>query len=179
MLPAWGPGLFSRKISGYERRWQLEDKGFTKEGFFEIFRTRFSLDHEPGLLLELATGDGLVGSLGQWMEKGKCGWKVEAWEHRSSVARQFRRNRPHTLFREGRITDWEGGPKQQPDAITLRGVREAAGVCRAIRKKLIQPWWLGVWNPGRRPVWYRRLRREGYRLELAWQNVEFYLRSPP
>jgi hypothetical protein len=174
-LPSVKRTTFRKKISGFERRWDLEESGFTKEGFFKILRDRFGLVRTPGLLLELAVGDGLVGSLGLWGENLKAGWKVAAWEHRPQVLRRLRKNRPTTEIHEGRLTSWEGDAKRSGvAAVTTRGVREAAGVCRAIRKRTIRPRWLGIWNPSRRPVWYQRLRPENYRLELVWQNIEFY-----
>jgi hypothetical protein len=174
-LPGWGSPLFEKKRTGFERRWNLEETGFTKEGFFPVFCDRFGLPKAPGLLLELAVGDGLVGSLGLWVEQLKAGWKVAAWEHRSQALRRLRKNRTTTEIHEGRLTSWEGDAKRSGvAAVTTRGVREAAGVCRAIRKRTIRPRWLGIWNPRRRPVWYQRLRRENYRLELVWQNIEFY-----
>ena len=173
LLPA---GCFRKKIAGFERRWNLEEKGFTKEGFFRIFGERFHVARAPGLLLELAVGDGLVGSLGLWLEKDPRGWKVSAWEHRPQVLGQLRRNRPATEIHEGRLTCWEESDEwADVAAITTRGAREAAGVCRAIHQGTIRPQWLGIWNPSRRPVWYQRLRRENYRLELVWQHMEFYV----
>ena len=124
-------------------------------------------------------GDGLVGSFGLWMGTGASGWKVMAWEHRPYVFDQLRKNRPNTKIHKGRLTNWAGNfSKISPTAITVRGVREASGVCRGIRNQLIRPDWLGIWNPSRRPVWCRRLSKAGYQLELVWQNMEFYrLRS--
>lgn len=177
LLPA---GCFQKKIAGFERRWDLETTGFTKEGFFKIFRKQFRLDQKAGCLFELAVGDGRVGSLGQWLETETPAWKVRAWEHREGMCRQFRHHRPKTEIHPRRIANWgREGRGMAPDAITTRGLREASGVCRAIRSGIIRPGWLGIWNPRRHSVWYRRLKREGYRLELAWQNIEFYrLRRP-
>jgi hypothetical protein len=175
ILPPFRAGFFRKKLGGFERRWNLEKMGFTKEGFFQVFCDRFELPKAPGLLLELAGGDGLVGSLGLWMEIGACGWKTEVWEHRPYVYEQLRKNRPNTEVHKGRLTDWMGDfSGNTPTAITTRGAREASGVCRGIRNKLIRPDWLGIWNPSRRPVWFRRLNKQGYRLELVWQNIEFY-----
>jgi hypothetical protein len=153
----------------------MESEGFTKEGFFEIFHGHFALTHNRGQLVELVAGDGLVGSLGLWMGTGSCGWKVTAWEHRTHVFDQLQKNRPDTEIHKGRLTDWAGNfLKISPSAITVRGAREASGVCRGIRNQLIRPDWLGIWNPSRRPVWCRRLSKAGYQLELVWQNMEFY-----
>lgn len=170
----WG---FRKKLSGFERRWNLEVRGFTKEGFFRVFCDRLGVGQAPGQLVELVAGDGLVGSLGLWLEMEKLGWGVVAWEHRPQVLRRLRKNRPGTEIVEGRLTCWEVGERRpEISAVTTRGAREAAGLCRAIHRGIIQPRWLGIWNPTRRPVWYQRLHREGYRLELVWQNLEFYRR---
>lgn len=179
-LPVRGRSFFLKKLSGFERRWELETQGFTKTDLFSFLRKEFGLDRKRGLLVELAAGDGLAGSLGLWLETGTVGWQVAAWEHRERVHRQFRQNRPNTPVLLGRLTNWtKEFPGSSPNAVTTRGAREASGVCRAIREKIIRPEWLGIWNPQRRPVWYRRLRREGYRMELVWQNIEFYRRRSP
>ena len=166
---------FEKKRAGFERRWNLEETGFTKEGFFRILCNHFGLSGAPGRLCELVAGDGLVGSLGLWLEKDICGWKVSAWEHRPEVLKQLRKNRPATEIHEGRLVYGDLlAVSSGVMAITTRGAREAAVACRAIREGIIRPHWLGIWNPSRRTVWYRRLRRERYRLELVWQNMEFY-----
>lgn len=177
--PAWR-GLFRKKLSGFERRWDLEVQGFTKEAFFRVFRERFGLARETGFLVETAAGDGRVGSLGLWLEKSDCGWKVQAWEHRPEVLKQLRQNRPATEVREGRLTRWAiQAPEMVPMAITTRGSREASGLCRAIRQNQIRPRWLGVWNPTQKPVWFQRLRRCRYHLEVVYQRMEFYRLTGP
>lgn len=171
--PAIGTA-FRKKLAGYERGFDLESSGFTKEGFFHIFQRQILVGSFPGRFVELAAGDGWVGSLGAWLE-GLEGWTVEAWEHRSVPRDTFRQHRPRTELHSGRLTDWSPHePVTKPLGITTRGVREAAGVCRAIRRGLIRPRFVGIWNPSRRPVWYRRLDLEGYRLGLVWHNMEFY-----
>ena len=175
-FPAFAGWAFRKKLAGFERRWNLETAGFTKEGFFGVLQERFSLHRNPGLLMELAVGDGLVGSLGLWLESSKSGWKVKAWEDHPEVLKKLRKNRPATEIHAGRLPSWQGDATEaEVTAVTTRGVREASWVCRAIREGRMRPAWLGIWNPRRHPVWYRRLLREGYRLELVWQNVEFYV----
>lgn len=170
VLPAW----HLKRKAGFERRWGLETAGFTKEDFFRILQENLLDGIRPGLWVELQVGDGLVGSLGVWLEQAE-GWKVEAWEHREWPARSFRKNRPSTHFHQERLTSWKlPGAPQSPVGVTTRGVRESAGLCRAIRESLIRPVVLGIWNPTRRSLWERRLRREGFRLELVWQNLEIY-----
>lgn len=172
--PIWGPAAHRKRVTGYERRWGLETEGFTKEGFWQVFQHRLLPEVPSGLWMELQAGNGLVGSLGLWLE-GQEGWRVEAWEHRFGPASVFQKNRPSSLFHAGRLTAWTPSlAAKDPAGISTRGVREAAGVCRAIRKKMIHPVLIGLWNPSRRGIWERRLHPLGYRLELVWHNLEFY-----
>jgi hypothetical protein len=180
LIPAGNRRIFIKKLTGFERRWKMESVGFTKEGFFGILHEKLGLTRRKGQLVELGAGDGLVGSLGFWLETRVKGWKVMAWEHRPHVFEHLRQNRPDTEIHKGRLVDWMGNfHGNPPTAITTRGAREASGVCRAIRKKLIRPDWLGIWNPSRRPVWFRRLNKQRYRMELVWHNMEFYRRRQP
>jgi hypothetical protein len=168
-------GFFQKKLAGYERRWDVEARAFAKEDFFRILCDRFGLCQKNGFLVEMVAGDGWVGSMGSWLEKPDGGWKIQAWEHRPEVLRQLRKNRPATEVREGRLTQWPTQARGEvPTAITTRGSREASGVCRAIRQNRIRPRWVGIWNPTGKPVWFQRLRRCGYRLEVVYQRMEFY-----
>lgn len=173
-FPAVSRGWYRKKLAGYERRWGLEDQGFTKEGFLRIFTRRVLPHCRPGVFYELVTGDGLVGSMGVWLE-GKDRWKVEAWEHRPHPLAALRKNRPGTEIHEGRLTTWtEKERKPNPTGITSRGSRESTALCREIRNGGIRPSFVGIWNPTRRPVWMHRLRRAEYRLEMVYERVEFY-----
>lgn len=177
-FPASSRSVFRKKISGYERRWELETKGFAKDGFFEIFSKKILSQYPAGAMIELCAGDGVVGSLGLWLEKYARGWHVKAWEARPLVFEQLRKNRPQTTVYLGRLTDWAAlGSSSRPCALTVRGTREAAAACRAVRLSLIQPVWLCIWNPSHRPVWYKRLNRQGYRLAMVWQNNEIYVKT--
>lgn len=172
--PAVSRGWYRKKLAGYERRWGLEDQGFTKGGFLRIFTRRVLPHCRPGFFYELVTGDGLVGSMGVWLES-KDRWKVEAWEHRPHPLAALRKNRPGTEIHEGRLTTWtEKERKPNPTGITSRGSRESAALCREIRNGGIRPSFVGIWNPTRRPVWMHRLRRARYRLEMVYERVEFY-----
>ncbi len=173
-LPFCEGDFHLKRLAGFERRWDLEGEGFTKAGFMEIFERKLLQGMVPGTLVELQAGDGLVGSLGVWLEQVE-GWKGEAWEHRTKPLADLNENRPKTAVHAGRLTDWNSGVSSlQPVLITTRGAREASGVCRAIRAGRIQPALVGIWNPTRRSVWQRRLRRAGYRLELVYHRMEFY-----
>jgi hypothetical protein len=166
---------FQKKLKGYERRWGLEKEGFTKEGFLRIFQQKVLSSCEPGAFYELAAGDGLVGSLGVWLERLGRGWEVDAWECRAAPLYSLRKNRPQADIHHGRLITWSEKERGVVlKGITTRGAREAAGVCREIRTGKIRPFFVGIWNPSRRDVWYRRLLREGYQFEMAWHNMEFY-----
>jgi len=164
-----------KKLAGYERRWGFEDQGFTKEGFFEIFQKNILASVRAGHFYELMAGDGLVGSLGIWLERGAGRWMMEAWEHRAHPLKACRKNRPGTETHGERLTNWgEKERKANPAGITSRGARESAGICREIRNGRICPGFVGIWNPTRRSVWMQRLERAGYRLEMIYDRMEFY-----
>jgi hypothetical protein len=165
-----------KQLAGYERRWGLEKDGFTKEGFFRILQKNILARVRSGGFYELVAGDGQVGSLGIWLERGGGGWKVEAWEHRSHPLAAFRKNRPGTEIHGNRLTSWsEKERKTDLAGITSRGSRESAVICREIRNGRIRPGFVGIWNPTRRSVWIHRLGRAGYRLEMIYERMEFYV----
>ena len=174
--PSVSLGWHRKKLAGYERRWGLEDDGFTKEGFFGILQNKILTRVRTGSFYELVVGDGQVGSLGIWLERGGGGWRVEAWEHRPHPLAAFRKNRPRTKIHGNRLTTWpEEKRETNPAGITSRGSRESAGICREIRNGWIRPGFVGIWNPTRRPVWMHRLERAGYRLEVIYERMEFYV----
>ncbi len=175
-LPSWNRSSHTKRLAGLDRRWNLEKDGFTKEGLWRILRIKYFQGTREGHWLELRAGDGLVGSLGIWLETMGAGWSVESWEDRQLPLRQLQVSRPHTRVVAARLTDWKQRKSGDlPDGISTRGVREASAICRAVRKKRIRPRWIVIWNPSRRPVWAQRLQAKGYRLELAWHNLEFYV----
>jgi len=173
--PAISRGWYRKKLAGYERRWGLEDHGFTKEGFFGVFRERFIVGNRPGRVYELVAGDGLVGSLGAWLEGLGDGWSVEAWEHRPSALLSLKKTRFEAEIHEGRLTRWSANERKKDlIGITTRKAREGSGVCREIRAGQIRPQWVGLWNPTMRPTWFHRMRSAGYQLVLVYQRMEFY-----
>ena len=164
-----------KRIAGYERRWNLEVEGFTKEGFFRILQKNMLAKVRTGNFYELVAGDGQVGSLGIWLEREGGGWRVEAWEHRAHPLAVFRKSRPETKIHGERLTAWEDKERKvNPTGITSRGARESAAICREIRNGKIRPGFVGIWNPTRRPVWMHRLGRAGYRLQVIYDRMEFY-----
>jgi len=174
-LPSWNTKLHGKRLAGYERRWGLEQEGFTKEGFFRIFQQRVLFRCRPGVFYELVTGDGLVGSLGVWLEELGVGWSVEAWEHRPFPLSSIQEQRPKYQIHEGRLKIWSAKERKKDlVGITTRKAREASGVCREIRTRQIRPEWVGLWNPTMRPGWFCRMKRAGYQLVLVYQRMEFY-----
>ena len=174
--PAVSRTWYRKKLAGYERRWGLEDQGFTKEGFFKVFQKRVLRDVQVGRVYELVAGDGLVGSLGVWVEGLGEGWNVEAWEHRHFPLRSFIKHRFQTKIHERRLINWSANERKSDlVGITTRGSREASGVCREIRAGQIRPEWVGLWNPTMRPAWFHRMRSAGYQLVLVYQRMEFYV----
>ena len=175
-LPSWNTKLHGKRLAGYERRWGLEQEGFTKEGFFRIFQRRVLSRCRPGVFYELVTGDGLVGSLGVWLEELGVGWSVEAWEHRPFPLFSLKKQRFAKEIHEGRLTRWSAKERKKDlVGITTRGSREATGLCREICNGQLRPQWVGLWNPTMRPAWFQRMRSAGYQLELVNQRMEFYV----
>jgi len=174
-MPLWNVKWYRKKLAGYERRWGLEQGGLTKEGFFRILHNHIIAKVRIGDFYELVVGDGLVGSLGTWLETGHGKWRVKAWEHRPHPLAAFCKNRVGTEIHGRRLLAWtEKERSTSPVGITSRGARESAGICREIRRGGIRPDFVGIWNPTRRQVWIRRLAREGYRLEIVYERMEFY-----
>jgi len=175
-LPSCNAKLYRKKLAGFERRWGLEEEGFTKEGFFRIFQRRVLSRCRPGSFYELVTGDGLVGSLGVWLEGLGKGWSVEAWEHRPFPLISLKKTRLEAEIHEGRLTRWSANERKKDlIGITTRKAREASGVCREIRAGQIRPQWVGLWNPSMRSAWFHRMRSTGYQLVLVYQRMEFYV----
>ena len=173
--PAVSRGWYRKKLAGYERRWGLEDHGFTKEGFFRVFAEKFLRGQKSGCVYELVAGNGLVGSLGVWVEGLGEEWSVEAWEHRPAPFALLKKNRPTTKIHEGRLTMWSAKERKKDlVGITTRGSRESTGVCREICAGQIRPQWVGFWNPTMRLAWFHRMRSVGYQLVLVYQRMEFY-----
>jgi len=173
--PAVSRGWYRKKLAGYERRWGLEDHGFTKVGFFRVFHEKLLRGKRPGRVYELVAGDGLVGSLGVWVQGLGEGWNVEAWEHRPIPLFSLKKARLEAEIHGERLTRWSAKERKKDLlGITTRGSREATGVCREIRTRQIRPEWVGLWNPTMRPAWFQRMRSGGYQLELVYQRMEFY-----
>lgn len=168
------PQAHPKYRAGYERRWNLEEAGFTQEGFWKHCRQKFFQNHAPGRLLELSAGDGLIGSLGIWMEQERPDWELEIWEHRAGPLRNLLRNRPGSSLHEGRWRAETARGMGPVEGVTSRGSRESSALCRAIGAGWIRPRIVGLWNPSQRPVWMKRMGRLGYHLEFIHQRMEFY-----
>lgn len=163
-----------KRMAGYARRWDCEREGFTQEGFLRIMTGRLIYPEDPTSCLELAVGDGLVGSYGNWLES-RLGWKCVAWESRPVAFAQLQRNRPATLCFRG-FWSGPGGAdfSEEVGLITSRSQRQSSALCKAISSEWIRPSVVGLWNPAERSVWWRRLKNSGYRLEIVHGRMEFY-----
>jgi hypothetical protein len=170
------PGCrWDKRLQGYERRWGLETGGFPKEGFIQACQDRLLGAEKPGWFMEIKPGDGIIGSLGYWLEQGTGAWGIAAWEDRPFPAENFRQKRPTAvLFRSKFGLPLPPKVFQRVVGITVRANREASAVCRAIRKGDLAPTVCGIWNPNRRDIWDKRMKLLGYRLELVYQRMEFY-----
>jgi len=163
-----------KRMAGYARRWDCEREGFTQEGFLRIMRGRLIYPEDPTSCLELAVGDGLVGSYGNWLES-RLGWKCVAWESRPAAFAQLQRNRPGTLCFPGSWA-WprDLASSDRPGLVTSRSQRQSSALCKAISGGKIRPSIVGLWNPSARAVWWRRLEACRYRLAVVHERMEFY-----
>jgi len=128
------------------------------------------------VLVELAAGDGLVGSPGVWLESE--GVRCFLWEHREIPRREAKRQRPAARVEAGRLLDWRKADlPAEPWLVSSACPRQSARVWQAIREKLIRPAWVVIGNPSGRPVWWLRARQAGYRLAWVYENREYFLRA--
>ena len=174
-LPAGFPRFHRLRVTGFNRRWGLEDRGWTQEGFSRIFWRSLLGEKRGGRILELAVGDGLVGSLGRWLES-QAEWEGEGWEDRILPKTQLVELRPRMRLWSSH-GEWQKSWEQQaPDLVTSRTHRTNARLCRFLRSTPARPRWLGVWNRYGRGLWALRLSALGYRLVLCQDRMEFYSR---
>jgi hypothetical protein len=124
--------------------------------------------------LEMASGDGLVGSYGNWLES-RFGWRCMAWESRPAAFAQLQHNRPATLcFPDSWTGPGAAGSSNRPGLITSRSLRQNSALCKAICTGQIRPSVVALWNPSERAVWWRRLAACRYRLVVVHERMEFY-----
>jgi len=144
------------------------------EGFIQVMRKRILLPEDPLVCLEIAPGDGLVGSYGNWLETG-FGWRCLAWEARPAAFAQLQRNRPGTLcFPKSWTWPRDLASSGRPGLVTSRSHRQSSALCKAISGGKIRPSLVGLWNPSERAVWWRRLAACRYRLAVVHERMEFY-----
>jgi len=169
-LPAFLPGCHRKRMAGFGRRWNLEVEGWTQEGFSRIFFARVLCGRRRGRILELGAGDGLVGSLGRWLEDHQD-WTATCEEPRDLPFAQLKGNRPKAeciqKMDDSRIL-------RETDLVTCRSGRRCHLVVRLMRKNGFRPRVLGLWNRSRRAAWAQRLRALGYHPILCQDRMEFY-----
>lgn len=175
-LPEAFLGFHRLRVAGFNRRWDIENCGWTQECFSKVCWENMLEGKSGGRALELSPGDGLVGSLGRWLES-HAGWEVEGWEERVLPRAQLGEFRPqmHLLSSHG---EWQKTwDSQVPDLVTSRTHRTNALLCRFLRGVNRRPRWVGVWNRSGRGLWAARLGALGYRLELCQDRMEFFSRK--
>jgi len=174
---AWGGSRNShrQRRKGFERRCGAEEAGRTMEDWM-AFLQRHGLGVPPqAVLVELAIGDGLIGSLSTWLEMQGKGIRSFLWEHRRFSIHDTVRQRPAARVSKSRLLNWRRVElPEKPWLVTSFCSRQTSRCWQAIRQGLIRPAWLVIWNPTERPVWWRRARREGYRLRWVHHNREYY-----
>jgi hypothetical protein len=173
----WGGSRNShrQRRKGFERRCGAEEQGRTMEHWVAFLRRHGLVPPDQAVLVELAAGDGLIGSIGVWLERQGTGVRCFLWEHRPLPIHDAVRQRSGARVTQGRLVDWRAaGLAVKPWLVTSGCSRQTAHCWQAIRQGLIRPHWLVIWNPTERPVWWRRARREGYRLRWVHHNREYY-----
>jgi hypothetical protein len=132
------------------------------------------LDQRKGaLMFELAAGDGVVGSLGRWLEENQK-WKSECWERRAIPSAQLRRLRPMASLHSGKI---EPAISRKPSVVVSRSSRTNTILWKAIRDGRWNPELVGLWNRSGRDLWFWRMSGLGYRLALSQDRLEIYRRG--
>lgn len=174
---AWGGSRNShrQRRKGFERRCGAEEAGRTMEDWMAFLQRHGLVVPPQAVLVELAVGDGLIGSLSTWLEMQGKGIRSFLWEHRRFSIHDTVRQRPAARVSKSRLLDWRRVElPEKPWLVTSCCSRQTSRCWQAIRQGLIRPAWLVIWNPTERPVWWRRARREGYRLRWVHHNREYY-----
>lgn len=164
-----------QRRKGFERRNGAEEMGRTQEDWMSFLSAHGVRPEAGAVMVELAAGDGLVGSLGSWLEDEGKGARCFLWEHRLIPFRDAVRLRPLARVMNGRLTNWERADLPgKPWMVSSSCSRQTSLLWKAIRRGSIRPPWLVIWNPTARSVWWRRARRAGYRLRWVHANREYY-----
>lgn len=155
---------------GYGRRWGLEENGWTQEGFCQVVWEKLLMRKRGGAILELAAGDGLVGSLGRWLEEHQ-GWDATCEEPAVEPRRQLIKNRPRAQCFQG-LKNFVA--LRTRDVVTSRSATRSTLLLREMRTSGYRPGLVGIWNRSGRPLWAVRLKQMGYRPVLCQDRMEFY-----
>jgi len=173
VLPGRGSGAHRLRATGYARRWGAEEKGWNQDEFSRICWERLLERTRGDLIMELAAGDGLVGSLGNWLEKNH-GWKAVCFEARPGPAEQLKKFRPAARIAVQPGPQWFG---ESPHVVTSRNSLGNSALVRALKQGVWRPELVGLWNRSGRDLWFRRMRFLGYRLALCQDRLEIYQRG--
>lgn len=178
LLPASVPGSHRFRTIGFARRWSLEEKGGTLEGFARLLWAKVLNHQTQGRILECSCGDGLVGSLGRWLEE-HAQWRSDCHESRTLPRRQLSQNRPQAVIHPdlGFLRGLPAFPEAAFDLVTTRSFSSGSRLCRWMRESRNRPGVVGIWNRTGTALWSGRLGRMGYRMVLCWDRMEFYQKT--
>jgi len=173
----WGGSrnFHRQRRKGFERRGGAEEAGRTMEDWVAFLQLHGLVPPAQSVVVELAAGDGLIGSIGAWLEGQGTGVRCFLWDHRPFPIDDAVRQRPGARVAKSRLLDWRRADLPgKPWLVTSCCSRQTSRCWQAIRQGLIRPVWLVIWNPTERSVWWRRARRKGYRLRWVHHNREYY-----
>jgi len=153
--------------------WNAEEEGRTWEGFCRLIWVRLLRRRTGERIIELAAGDGLVGSLGRWLEQHQ-GWKAECWEAGKIPRQYFSRFRPVAILHAATAAVEFSS---RPAVVFSRSARMNTLLRMEMERSGWNPTVVGLWNKSGRGLWARRMRRLGYRLGLCRDRLEVYQRK--
>jgi len=174
-FPGFLPGGHRLRGIGFTRRWNCEDRGWTQEGFAQLVWEKLLRGKRRGRILECSCGDGLIGSLGWWLEKN-AGWTADCEIDRGGALARLRVARPAAKIHSSLASFGSGGANRirDFDLVTSRSCRGTSRLCRMMSRDAGGPAVVGIWNPSGRDLWSRRLGKLGYRMALCRNRFELY-----
>lgn len=167
--------LHRYRVLGFSRRWSQDTENLNQKQFSELFWEKILRKKTHGRILELACGDGLVGSFG-WLLEQNADWSAECQERRDtprSLLIQLRaKAKIHPQFSRAGIAPIRG--EQRFDVVTSKAVPEILWTLRSIRQGKLNAPVVGIWNRTGCSHWSRRMSQMQYRLVLCRNRFEIY-----